>query len=59
MGTDILRMRRVETNPAVSTGVILRKGQGGLNLSFQVLLQKITEAFPFLPRRGTMPPNPS
>lgn len=40
MGTAILKMRHIETNPAVSTGVILLKGPGGENLPFQLQLKQ-------------------
>lgn len=33
-------MRHTETNPAVSIGMILLKGQGGENLPFQVQLKQ-------------------
>lgn len=47
MGTDILQMRHIETNPAVSTGVILLKEQSGEDLSFQVLLKQDYWGSPF------------
>lgn len=59
MGTDILKMRHVETNPAVSIGVILLQGQGGMNLSFQVLLKQDYLGSPFASTLRHNAPKPS
>lgn len=52
-------MKRVGTNPAVNTEVILPKEQGGVNLSSKFCSKKVTEALPFLPHWGAIPPNPA